>query len=107
MGGHAVGQHGLQSVLLRKPPGEALPRFTAVACAVHAQLALRSAAILVGFHRNDISGIRVMRMDDDRKSKIRRHAVGDALPGVAAVIAAIHPALLFPSSPLLLPPPLL
>src|SRR3989442_1503225 len=72
----------------------------AVARAVDAQLSLGGAAELVGFDRDDVNRVRIVRVHEHREAEVRGDTVGDVAPRVAAVVTAVDPPVVLEEQPL-------
>src|SRR5262249_52437088 len=78
---------GEVALLLREPTREPGPRVAAIFAAPHGRRAAGTGARR-RLERHDIHRVGVMRMDNDRKSEVRRQSFGDRSPRMAVVVAA-------------------
>src|SRR2546421_9858427 len=90
IGFHVVAQNRFEGVLLRQTTRQRLPRISAVARAIDAQLGFGRATKLVRFNWNDVNGISIVRIDLHRETKIGWQTLADVLPRITGVVAAIN-----------------
>ena len=85
--GHRVAQHVDVAVALRQTLRQRLPLVAARAAAVHAQLALGRIVFRVARDRDDVDGVRLVRVHLDREAEVGRQVPADLVPRRAGVIA--------------------
>ena len=86
--GHRVAQHVDVAVLLRQALGERFPFVAARPAAIDAQLAIGREMLGVALDRDDVDGVRLVRVNLDREPEVGRQVAADLVPGVAGVVAA-------------------
>ena len=75
---------------MRQTSGQSLPFVAARPAAVDAQLAIVDEMLRVTLDRNNVNGLRLVRVDVDHESEVGREIAADLLPRLARVVAAHH-----------------
>src|SRR6185437_6071863 len=100
VGRHRLAQHAEEGILLRQPLAQRLPAGAAVAGPPYRGLALGDvAARRIAVERQEKERRRVARMGRRREAEARGQARLDALPVAAAILAAIHAAMVLLEEP--------
>src|SRR5262249_42270619 len=86
--GHRVAEHVDVAVLLRQAPGERLPVVSARPAAVDAQLAFWRGVLCGARGRGPVDGVRVVGVNVDGETEVRRQVAADLVPRLAGVVAA-------------------
>ena len=99
VGGQAIAQYGFVCLLLRQAAHERFPGRASIASPINPQPSIASATEFLRLDRNNISAIGIMRVHDDRKSKIRRHAVGNVGPVLRVIVGAVNSPVILQEKP--------
>src|SRR5262249_58012921 len=85
--GDRVAQHVDIAVALRQTLGKRLPLVAASATAVHTQLALGRIVFRVARNRDDVDGVRLVRVHVNWEAEVSRQVAADLVPRLAGIVA--------------------
>src|SRR5438477_3209945 len=87
---HSIAQYVDVAIALRQAFRERLPFIAAGAAAINAELSIKREMLRVTLDRHHVNGIRLVRMNVNRKSEISRQIAADFVPRITGVIATHH-----------------
>ena len=85
--GHRVAQHVHVAILLRQALRERFPFVAASPAAIHAQFAVRRIMQRIARDGHDENRFRLVRVNINRKTEIRRQIAADLAPLLAGIVA--------------------